>query len=193
MASGSRRLSIYFVHLKAAAFPHWCSDFTRFIDYLPRILLLSAYSQKHLTILLDLGDTDRLYAMSSFTAPKTADPRPSTDTSRTLIADSASIAPSEASTLRPASTPYRGFASEAAYLEALREWAESKRYIQPDSSLVGFYGDTTMETLASKPRMEFGISRRIKQRKASKDASAAEKKQSGSRSHWSLGLKKAPA
>ncbi|KXS96027.1 hypothetical protein AC578_3922 [Pseudocercospora eumusae] len=107
----------------------------------------------------------------------TADPRPSTDASRTLIGDAASITPSEASTLRPAAQPYRGFASKAEYLAALHEWAESKRYNQPDTSIVGFYGDTTLETLASKPRMEFGISRRIKQRKAS--AEKKKKNQSG--------------
>lgn len=65
--------------------------------------------------------------------------------------------------------PYKGFPSEQAYLRALNEWADSKRYIQPDAGLVGFYGTTTMEQYASRPKVELGITRRWKERKAKKE------------------------
>lgn len=98
--------------------------------------------------------------------------------------------------MRPDPQPYRGFPSEAAYFTALSEWAESKRYIQPtNNTLLGFYGDTSMEALASRPRMEFGISRKLKERKASKDANAATETTARSKSsmkvNWMLGLRKA--
>ncbi|THV87220.1 hypothetical protein D6D02_08070 [Aureobasidium pullulans] len=43
---------------------------------------------------------------------------------------------------------YKGFPSEAAYLAALTEWAETKKYIQPSEegqTLSGFFGYKTME------------------------------------------------
>ncbi|QIX01800.1 hypothetical protein AMS68_007317 [Peltaster fructicola] len=47
---------------------------------------------------------------------------------------------------------YRGFASEQAYMDALRAWADSKRFAAPtETTLLGFYGETTMEEYASRP------------------------------------------
>ncbi|KJX96115.1 hypothetical protein TI39_contig831g00012 [Zymoseptoria brevis] len=124
-----------------------------------------------------------------------AAPRRSTDTAqRHLLAES--IAPSESASQRdmdfsgeltpraqsPARTltdqtthvrnvrPYRGFASEAEYLAALNAWAESKKYVQQESNLVGFYGHTTVEELANRPRIQFGISKLLKGRKEKKKA-----------------------
>ncbi|SMR59227.1 unnamed protein product [Zymoseptoria tritici ST99CH_1A5] len=121
-----------------------------------------------------------------------AAPRCSTDTAqRRLLAES--IAPSESASQRdmdfsgeltpraqsPARTltdqilnvrPYRGFASEAEHLAALNAWAESKKYVQQESNLVGFYGHTTVEELANRPRIEFGISKLLKGRKEKKKA-----------------------
>jgi hypothetical protein len=85
---------------------------------------------------------------------------------RTLTEDTPQRVQSNTSTIRP----YRGFASEAEYLAALHAWAEEKKYVQPDSSLVGFYGQTTVEELASRPRMQFGISKLLKGRKEKKKA-----------------------
>ncbi|EME47129.1 hypothetical protein DOTSEDRAFT_20936 [Dothistroma septosporum NZE10] len=74
-----------------------------------------------------------------------------------------------APTLVETRTTYRGFSSEAAYLAAFNEWAESKRYIQQeDTALIGFYGTTTMEEFAARPRIEFGLSKKWKQRKEKK-------------------------
>ncbi|KAF2168149.1 hypothetical protein M409DRAFT_53459 [Zasmidium cellare ATCC 36951] len=69
--------------------------------------------------------------------------------------------------------PYRGFPSEAAYLAAFNEWAESKKYVQHDTNLVGFYGETTMQEYAARPRQEFGLSKRWRERKAKKEARRA--------------------
>jgi hypothetical protein len=65
--------------------------------------------------------------------------------------------------------PYKGFASEAEYLAALHAWAETKKYVQPDSGLVGFYGHTTVEELANRPRTEFGLRKLLRERKAKKN------------------------
>ena len=57
-----------------------------------------------------------------------------------------SLAPTETTqTQQQQGQTYRGFPSEAAYLEALRQWAESKKYVQPELGLRGFYGEVTME------------------------------------------------
>lgn len=69
--------------------------------------------------------------------------------------------------------PYRGFPSEAAYLAAFAEWAESKRYVQQDTNLVGFYGETTMAEYASRPKVELGLSKKWRERKARKEARRA--------------------
>lgn len=64
--------------------------------------------------------------------------------------------------------PYRGFPSEAHYLQALQTWADSQKYAQPDKALVGWYGEKTMEEYASAPRLEFGFSKKWKARKEAK-------------------------
>ncbi|KAK6004680.1 hypothetical protein QM012_008542 [Aureobasidium pullulans] len=64
-------------------------------------------------------------------------PTPSTQTT------ASTILPSYADT-----GSYRGFPSEAAYLAALTEWAEHKKYVQPSEdaqTLTGFFGYKTME------------------------------------------------
>lgn len=83
--------------------------------------------------------------------------------------DTSSLASTLVESTQQAQKPYRGFPSEQAYLRALNEWADSKRYIQPDAGLVGFYGTTTMEQYASRPKVELGITRRWKERKAKKE------------------------
>lgn len=66
--------------------------------------------------------------------------------------------------------PYKGFPSEEHYLAALHEWAESKKYVEPDTTLVGYYGQTTMEEYANRPRVELGIRRKLKEWKEKKEA-----------------------
>lgn len=64
----------------------------------------------------------------------------SSSTATTLAARQSSIATT--------TTPYKGFPSEAAYLRALEEWAEEKKYIQPSDeshTLSGWYGTKTMD------------------------------------------------
>lgn len=64
-----------------------------------------------------------------------------------------------------ATEPYRGFSSKQAYLDALREWAENKKYEAPSgTSLIGFYGSTTMEEYASRPPAFQGLALRKKWR-----------------------------
>lgn len=63
---------------------------------------------------------------------------------------------------QPQPQPYRGFPSEAAYLAALQEWADSKKYVEPGMGLVGFYGRVTSEEYARKPRVELGLSRKVR-------------------------------
>lgn len=76
--------------------------------------------------------------------PRANSPAPSwrsASTATTLATRQSSIA-----TIAP--TPYKGFPSEAAYLRALEEWAEEKKYIQPSDeshTLSGWYGTKTMD------------------------------------------------
>ncbi|KAF1827536.1 uncharacterized protein K489DRAFT_375646 [Dissoconium aciculare CBS 342.82] len=73
----------------------------------------------------------------------------------------------------PATVPtisYRGYPSEAHYLAALRAWADSKRYVENDSALVGFYGQTTMAEYCGRPRVEFGFKKMMRERKKKRDA-----------------------
>ena len=65
---------------------------------------------------------------------------------------------------------YRGFASEAEYLAALRAWADSKKFAEPDDALVGFYGQTTMEEYCSRPKLDLGIKKRLRERKERRQA-----------------------
>lgn len=46
---------------------------------------------------------------------------------------------------------YRGFASQDAYMTALREWADSKMYYEGSEQLRGFYGTKTLETYLTQP------------------------------------------
>ena len=66
------------------------------------------------------------------------------------------------------SNPYRGFASEADYLAALEEWAESKKYLETGTRLIGFYGPKTMEYYASQPGVEIGLKKKWRARKERK-------------------------
>lgn len=69
----------------------------------------------------------------------------------------------------PARRPYKGFPSEEEYLEALREWAEEKKYVSNDAMLTGFYGLTTMKEYASRPVPEIGLKKKWRERKARKE------------------------
>lgn len=60
---------------------------------------------------------------------------------------------------------YRGFPSKAAYLEALQQWADGKKYLEPDTGLQGFYGAVTMEEYARRPGLKvegLGLRRKVK-------------------------------
>ncbi|KAG9693536.1 hypothetical protein KCU95_g14171, partial [Aureobasidium melanogenum] len=81
-------------------------------------------------------------------------PTPSTQTT------ASTILPSYADT-----GSYKGFPSEAAYIAALTEWAEHKKYVQPSEeaqTLTGFFGYKTMEdyTGPRPPQDEARMSRR---------------------------------
>lgn len=67
--------------------------------------------------------------------------------------------------------PYKGFPSEAHYLAALHDWAESKKYIQPsDATLYGFFGPISMEEYASRPKIEgLGLKKKWRARKEAKE------------------------
>lgn len=73
-------------------------------------------------------------------------------------------------TTEPTPRPYRGFPSEEHYLAALREWAESKKYLQStETQLVGFYGPKTLQEYADQPKMEgLGLRKKWKARKEQK-------------------------
>ncbi|KAF2207787.1 hypothetical protein CERZMDRAFT_118955 [Cercospora zeae-maydis SCOH1-5] len=84
---------------------------------------------------------------------------------RTLVENSSSTT----ITVTTTPTPYRGFPSRAEYLAALHEWAEEKRFLQPSTTtLTGYYGKETLESYANRPKHEFGISRRLRERKEKK-------------------------
>ena len=53
-------------------------------------------------------------------------------------------------------------------MAALQEWAEEKKYIQPQKQVIGFYGDKTMEEYASGPGLELGWRKKWKARKEQK-------------------------
>ncbi|KAH0283595.1 hypothetical protein M436DRAFT_42505 [Aureobasidium namibiae CBS 147.97] len=90
--------------------------------------------------------------------PSSQEPHTSTPPTSTTTTPSYARPPSPtpstqttASTILPSyadSGSYKGFPSEAAYIAALTEWAEHKKYIQPSEeaqSLSGFFGYKTME------------------------------------------------
>ena len=136
----------------------------------------------HTSLLLTHTITQRLATTTMATQDQQAI-RLSTETDRTLIP---SRAASPARTLVDTSnTPYRGFPSRAHYLAALHEWAEEKRYLQPGTTtLDGFYGHTTLDTYASRPKHEFGITRKLRELKEKKKQA----KQSGG---WTDSLRRA--
>ncbi|KAL9075220.1 MAG: hypothetical protein Q9157_004098 [Trypethelium eluteriae] len=86
-----------------------------------------------------------------------------TPRARDFGSDTASVAPSTASTVLPAYSTvarYGRFKSEDVYLAALREFAEEKKYMEPtrdlkgrEVSVLGFYGDKSMNEIAG-PRQE---------------------------------------
>ncbi|KAL6241245.1 hypothetical protein RBB50_011924 [Rhinocladiella similis] len=45
---------------------------------------------------------------------------------------------------------YRGFPSREAYLQALQEWAEEKKYHQSTEQMHGFYGKRTVDEILGK-------------------------------------------
>ncbi|OAP60314.1 hypothetical protein AYL99_05316 [Fonsecaea erecta] len=62
---------------------------------------------------------------------------------------------------------YRGFPSEQAYLDALKEWAQSKMYYESDEQLQGFYGTNTLDDILSKQGTTRGAKKPVrKQRRA---------------------------
>ncbi|KAL6714105.1 hypothetical protein ACLMJK_008599 [Lecanora helva] len=79
-------------------------------------------------------------------------------------ADPPRSAPDNHSLLPPYSPPqsktlYKGHASEAAYLAALREWAEEKQMVKigENTQLEGFYGKESMgEWIGKTPRLREG-------------------------------------
>eukprot|EP00918_Siedleckia_nematoides_P005419 GHVU01011948.1.p1 GENE.GHVU01011948.1~~GHVU01011948.1.p1 ORF type:complete len:169 (-),score=22.48 GHVU01011948.1:323-829(-) len=109
------------------------------------------------------GDGDR--------TPRASSPAFSTSTTTTQRARIPAGHTRHASLADPAPPqPYRGFPSEEHYMAALREWAESKKYLQQDQTqLIGFYGDKTLQEYADKPKMEgLGLRRKWKARKEEK-------------------------
>lgn len=73
---------------------------------------------------------------------------------------------------------YHGFKSEQAYLDALRSWAESRRYTTPsETSIIGFYGTTSMDEYASRPPalQPLGIRKKWKSLKASRQEQKVKK------------------
>jgi len=69
-------------------------------------------------------------------------------------------------------TPYKGFPSEEAYLEALRSWVSEKTHIKFDTALIGWQGTKTMQDYANQPGIEFAWRTRMKERKAEKQRRA---------------------
>jgi len=68
--------------------------------------------------------------------------------------------------------PYRGFPSKEAYLKALVEFADSKKYYEMDNQLIGFYGTKTTADILSE---EGGWRSKTKaQRQAEKDRKKSE-------------------
>ncbi|EMC96278.1 hypothetical protein BAUCODRAFT_469676 [Baudoinia panamericana UAMH 10762] len=78
--------------------------------------------------------------------------------------------------------PYKGYPSEAHYLNALHAWADSHRYTQPtDTAVYGFYGNVTSDEIASRPRQEFGIKRKLRELKEAKEAKRKDAPKIGAR------------
>lgn len=78
----------------------------------------------------------------TYQRPRPPSPTPSAQTTASEVSTTSTLLPSYAQ-----SGAYKGFPSEAAYLAALSEWAEEKKYIQPSEeaqTLWGFYGGKSM-------------------------------------------------
>jgi hypothetical protein len=77
---------------------------------------------------------------------RSSSPTPSTQTT------TSTILPSYADT-----GSYKGYPSEQAYLTALTEWAETKKYVQPSEqgqTLSGFFGYKTMDDYTEESRLK---------------------------------------
>ncbi|KIW32456.1 uncharacterized protein PV07_04002 [Cladophialophora immunda] len=62
---------------------------------------------------------------------------------------------------------YRGFPSEQAYLDALKEWAQSKMFYESDEQLQGFYGTKTLDDILIKQGTTRGAKKSVRdQRRA---------------------------
>ncbi|KAI4760894.1 hypothetical protein E4T52_07061 [Aureobasidium sp. EXF-3400] len=107
---------------------------------------------------------------------------PSTSTSTPSYARPPSPTPSTqttTSTILPTyaeTGSYKGFPSEAAYIAALTEWAEHKKYVQPSQeaqTLSGFFGYKTIEEYTE------GMDRREGVAKAARKASQGQNERGG--------------
>ncbi|KAF1353083.1 hypothetical protein BDV97DRAFT_107372 [Delphinella strobiligena] len=98
--------------------------------------------------------------------PRATSPAPSWRSASTAT----TLATRRSSVATTATTSYKGFPSEAAYLRALEAWAEEKKYIQPSDeshTLSGWYGTKTMDDYIEgqdKPP-ELGLRKKWKARK----------------------------
>lgn len=126
-----------------------------------RHLLAESVAPSETSSIIDFGDGDRTPRAQS---PAQASQSYSLERRETIA---------EATPVR---RPYRGFPSEEEYLAALRAWAEEKKYIQHDTMLTGFFGNTTMQELASRPGVEIGLKKKWKERKAKKEEKKAERR-----------------
>lgn len=74
---------------------------------------------------------------------------------------------------RPRYGPGGLYNTEEDYLNALRSWAEKKKFARaPQHSLVGFYGTKTVEDYANQPRPTFGRKRKHHDTGSGRDLSA---------------------
>jgi len=122
------------------------------------------------------SETSSIYtATDGDRTPRASSPARSTQTqtqrqTHTRHQSMASPAPSQ-------SQSYRGFPSQAAYLSALQQWADSKKYLEPlDTGLKGFYGETTMEDYAARPKAFQGEGLGLKKKWRARKQSRAEEK-----------------
>ena len=60
---------------------------------------------------------------------------------------------------------YKGFPSEQAYLEALKEWAQSKMFYEAEDQLSGFYGKKTVDDILSKQGCVRGVKKNTREQR----------------------------
>ncbi|KAJ9606538.1 hypothetical protein H2200_008546 [Cladophialophora chaetospira] len=60
---------------------------------------------------------------------------------------------------------YKGFPSEEAYLQALKEWAQSKMYYEAEDQLSGFYGKKTVDDILTKQGSVRGTKRNTREQR----------------------------